>query len=90
MGQLDTLPFAPRRYTNAAAVDLATKLGALAPDPLGKVLFEPGGTLAIGMAVIDDRLYRRSDIDSLGLAVLAIIPPAPPRRRKAPRTTELT
>ena len=49
--QLDTLPFSPRRYTNAAAVDLATKLGALAPDPLGKVLFAPGGTLAIGMAL---------------------------------------
>jgi 4-aminobutyrate aminotransferase len=49
--QLDTLPFSPRRYTNAAAVDLATKLSALAPDPLGKVLFAPGGTLAIGMAL---------------------------------------
>ena len=27
------------------------KLAALAPDPLGKVLFAPGGTLAIGMAL---------------------------------------
>ena len=49
--QLDTLPFSPRRFTNAAAVDLAAKLAALAPDPLGKVLFAPGGTLAIGMAL---------------------------------------
>ncbi len=49
--QLDTLPFSPRRFTNAAAVDLAAKLSALAPDPLGKVLFAPGGTLAIGMAL---------------------------------------
>jgi 4-aminobutyrate aminotransferase len=49
--QLDTLPFSPRRFTNATAVDLATKLAALAPDPLGKVLFAPGGTLAIGMAL---------------------------------------
>jgi 4-aminobutyrate aminotransferase len=49
--QLDTLPFSPRRFTNAAAVDLAARLGALAPDPLGKVLFAPGGTLAIGMAL---------------------------------------
>ena len=49
--QLDTLPFSPRRFTNAAAVDLAVKLDALAPDPLGKVLFAPGGTLAIGMAL---------------------------------------
>ena len=49
--QLDELPFSPRRFTNAAAVDLASKLVALAPDPLGKVLFAPGGTLAIGMAL---------------------------------------
>jgi 4-aminobutyrate aminotransferase len=49
--QLDTLPFAPRRFTNAAAIDLASRLAALAPDPLGKVLFAPGGTLAIGMAL---------------------------------------
>jgi len=48
---LDTLPFSPRRFTNAAAVDLASRLTALAPDPLGKVLFAPGGTLAIGMAL---------------------------------------
>ena len=49
--QLDTLPFSPRRFTNAPAVALAQKLAALAPDPLGKVLFAPGGTLAIGMAL---------------------------------------
>ena len=49
--QLDTLPFAPRRFTNAAAVELAARLVALAPEPLGKVLFAPGGTLAIGMAL---------------------------------------
>jgi len=49
--QLDTLPFSPRRYTNATAVALAQKLAALAPDPLGKVLFAPGGALAIGMAL---------------------------------------
>ena len=48
---LDTLPFSPRRFTNAAAIDLAARLGALAPDPLGKVLFAPGGTLAVGMAL---------------------------------------
>jgi len=49
--QLDTLPFSPRRYTNAAAVDLAAKLSSLAPAPLSKMLFAPGGTLAIGMAL---------------------------------------
>jgi 4-aminobutyrate aminotransferase len=48
---LETLPFSPRRFTNSAAVDLAAKLTSLAPDPLGKVLFAPGGTLAIGMAL---------------------------------------
>src|SRR5215471_20538576 len=37
--QLDTLPFSPRRYTSAIAVSLAQKLCALAPEPLGKVLF---------------------------------------------------
>ncbi|MEP7182697.1 MAG: aspartate aminotransferase family protein [Betaproteobacteria bacterium] len=49
--ELDTLPFSPRRYTNRAAVELAARLAALAPDPLGKVLFAPGGTLAIGLAL---------------------------------------
>ena len=48
---LDTLPFSPRRFTNDVAVRLAEKLVALAPDPLGKVLFAPGGTLAIGIAL---------------------------------------
>ncbi len=48
---LDTLPFSPRRYTNAAAVELAAKLAALAPKPLSKLLFAPGGALAIGMAL---------------------------------------
>lgn len=49
--QLDTLPFSPRRFTNGTAIALAQKLDSLAPDPLGKVLFAPGGTLAIGMAL---------------------------------------
>jgi 4-aminobutyrate aminotransferase len=48
---LSKLPFSPRRYTNEYAVALAERLVALAPDPLGKVLFAPGGTLAIGMAL---------------------------------------
>jgi 4-aminobutyrate aminotransferase len=49
--QLDTLPFSPRRFTNEPAIALARKLAGLAPDPLGKVLFAPGGALAIGMAL---------------------------------------
>lgn len=49
--QLERLPFCPRRYTNQAAVDLARRLSELAPDGLDKVLFSPGGTGAIGMAL---------------------------------------
>jgi capsular polysaccharide biosynthesis protein len=42
----------------------------------GMILFLAlGSGLAVGMAVIDDRLYRRADIDQLGVAVLAVIPP---------------
>ena len=49
--QLDTLPFSPRRFTNGPRSTSRQRLAALAPDPLGKVLFAPGGTLAIGMAL---------------------------------------
>ena len=49
--QLDQLPFCPRRYTNRSAVELAKKLVELAPEPLGKVLFCPGGAEAIGIAL---------------------------------------
>ena len=49
--QLERLPFCPRRYTNRAAVELARRLTGLAPAGLDKVLFAPGGTTAIGMAL---------------------------------------
>lgn len=49
--QLDALPFSPRRYTNEPAVELAEKLASLAPGDLNRVLFAPGGSLAIGMAL---------------------------------------
>lgn len=49
--QLDRLPFCPRRYTNRPAIELAEKLAAITPDPLGKVLLAPGGTSAVGMAL---------------------------------------
>ena len=49
--QLDTLPFCPRRYTNQVAIDLARRVIELAPQGLDKVLFAPGGTSAIGMAL---------------------------------------
>lgn len=49
--QLDTLPFCTRRYTNAPAIELAEALARLAPGDLNRVLFAPGGTSAIGMAL---------------------------------------
>lgn len=48
---LDNLPFSPRRYANAPAVDLARRLCTAAPIPEAKLLFAPGGTAAIGMAL---------------------------------------
>jgi len=49
--QMKTLSFCTRRYTNIPAIQLAEKLTELAPGNLNKVLFAPGGTLAIGMAL---------------------------------------
>ena len=49
--QLDELPFCPRRYTNQSAIDLAKRLAELTPGKLNKMLFAPGGTNAIGMAL---------------------------------------
>ena len=49
--QLDELSFCTRRYTCESAVALAKKLTALAPGDLNRVLFAPGGTSAIGMAL---------------------------------------
>jgi 4-aminobutyrate aminotransferase len=54
--QLDILPFSPRRYTNKTAIALADKLVSLLPPALNRVLFAPGGTSAIGMAL---KLARR-------------------------------
>jgi 4-aminobutyrate aminotransferase len=49
--QLDELSFCTRRYTCEPAIRLATKLGEIAPGDLNRVLFAPGGTSAIGMAL---------------------------------------
>lgn len=49
--QLATLPFAPRRYTNRRAVDLARRLCQAAPMAGARLLFAPGGTAAMGMAL---------------------------------------
>ena len=48
---LDTLPFSPRRYTNRPAVDLARRLCQAAPMAGARLLFAPGGTAAMGMAL---------------------------------------
>ena len=52
--QLDKLSFCPRRYTNRPAVELAERLGQIAPvsgDGHGKVLFAPSGALGISTAL---------------------------------------
>ncbi|OKP93227.1 4-aminobutyrate aminotransferase [Paenibacillus sp. P3E] len=51
MAQMENLPFLPRRFTNPVAIRLAQKLAHLAPGDLNKVLFTPGGTSAIGLAL---------------------------------------
>jgi len=48
---LETLPFSPRRYTNRPAIELARRLCMAAPMEEAKLLFAPGGTAAIGMAL---------------------------------------
>ncbi len=49
--QMQELSFCTRRYTNIPAIQLAKKLVELAPGDLNRVLFAPGGTSAIGMAL---------------------------------------
>lgn len=49
--QLDELSFCTRRYTCEPAIELAARLAALAGGDLNRVLFAPGGTSAIGMAL---------------------------------------
>ncbi len=49
--QLDEISFCTRRYTCRPAIDLARRLAQLAPGDLNRVLFAPGGTSAIGMAL---------------------------------------
>ncbi|PYK98014.1 MAG: aspartate aminotransferase family protein [Verrucomicrobia bacterium] len=49
--QLDTLSFCTRRYTCEPAIALAKKLSGIAPGDLNRVLFVPGGTSAVGVAL---------------------------------------
>ncbi|RYF26635.1 MAG: aspartate aminotransferase family protein [Flavobacteriales bacterium] len=55
--QLDVLSFSPRRYTNQPAIDLAKRLSSLTNNELARVLFAPGGTSAIAMAMKLARIY---------------------------------
>jgi len=49
--QLQTLSFAPRRYTCPPAIELARKIGQIAPGNLSKVLFTTGGSDANEVAI---------------------------------------
>ena len=49
--QIDDLSFAPRRYTCDVAVELAEKLGSIAPGGLTKALLATGGSDAIEIAL---------------------------------------
>lgn len=49
--QMDVLPFSPRRYTNNVAITFAKKLTSFFPLNFNRVLFAPGGTSAVGMAL---------------------------------------
>lgn len=49
--QMQELSFCTRRYTCVPAIDLARKLTELAPGNLNRLLFAPGGTSAIGIAL---------------------------------------
>ena len=49
--QLGTLSFSTRRFSNEPAIELAKKLVGKMPNKNYRVLFAPGGTSAIGMAL---------------------------------------
>jgi len=49
--QMDTLSFSPRRFTNPVAVALVGRLVNLTGGALSRVLFAPGGTSVIGIAL---------------------------------------
>ncbi|MCR9833025.1 aspartate aminotransferase family protein [Vibrio parahaemolyticus] len=49
--QIAKLPFSPRRFTNETAIECAEKLTQICGGELNRVLFAPGGTSAVGMAL---------------------------------------
>jgi uncharacterized protein involved in exopolysaccharide biosynthesis len=87
--QIDASQKAAEAGGRLAPIDPAFK--PVRPSGPGKTIFLMAGmalflslglALAIGLAVIDDRLYRRADLDHLGIAVLAVIPTATARQKK--------
>lgn len=55
--QINELSFSPRRYSNRAATALAKKLTELMPTEGYRVLFTPGGSSSIGVAL---KMVRRA------------------------------
>ncbi|EOB6678366.1 aspartate aminotransferase family protein [Vibrio vulnificus] len=49
--QIAKLPFSPRRFTNETAIECAEKLTQICGGELNRVLFAPGGTSTVGMAL---------------------------------------
>ncbi|MFM2587131.1 aspartate aminotransferase family protein [Vibrio sp. TBV020] len=49
--QITKLPFSPRRFTNETVIECAEKLTQICGGELNRVLFAPGGTSAVGMAL---------------------------------------
>ncbi|MCX8901428.1 aspartate aminotransferase family protein [Vibrio parahaemolyticus] len=49
--QIAKLPFSPRRFNNETAIECAEKLTQICGGELNRVLFAPGGTSAVGMAL---------------------------------------
>ena len=87
--QIDASQKAAEAGGRLASLDPAFK--PVKPSGPGKTIFLLAGmmlfvslglALAVGLAVIDDRLYRRTDLDHLGVAVLAVIPTATVRQTK--------
>ncbi|MEM9144176.1 MAG: aspartate aminotransferase family protein [Bacteroidota bacterium] len=51
VGQLQSLTFSTRRYTNEVAIHFAEKLTSLLPGDLNRVLLTPNGSSSIGIAL---------------------------------------
>jgi 4-aminobutyrate aminotransferase len=49
--QMEVLSFCPRRFTNKTVIAFSEKLVSLFPEKLNRVLFAPGGTSAVSMAL---------------------------------------